>query len=227
MSGTLLLPHRKYAILDGPLRLAYRSVATSTAATITIPSGARIGDFAVLVDYATNSTASQPTLVTPTGWTSSGEIGFTSATTGSRLAISHKILAFGDAGLSITGLDGTEGELKALYVWRVKGRPLLSVTVNDQAEEITDGNPASQTCNASLGAGISPVIVIAGAGNRGGTSGFDTQTPAFEATTNVGAGTPRLTAGRTLYNWGPVDQIVDNADKGNNNALMSLYYTFT
>lgn len=209
--------------LWGSFSLVYVDVATSSADTITIPAGALAGDVAILADYATNSTASEPTLVTPTGWTSDGEIGFISATTGSRMDVSHKILVGGDPGASITGMAGTEDEQKIMFVFRPAGGTIATVTGNDYAEEATDANPASQTANASAGA--APIIVIGAGGNRGGAPAFSTASPAFDSTTTVDPGTPALIAGYKVYNSAPLDHDIDVNDLGNNNILVSLYYT--
>lgn len=134
-----MLHHRLRAAQRVTKTLAYAASATSSAATITIPATAQAGDLAVLFDLA-RDIVSTPTLVTPSGWTTISDL------TGGRGAavLSYKILAAGEPGSTITGMDGNSADAKSLVVFRATPT-LAGVAVQDLGEQYTTDNPGAQT----------------------------------------------------------------------------------
>lgn len=91
-------------------------VTNAGSATISMPAGIQSGDLAVLFDLAQNTSTTQPTAVTPTGFTneSSNAAG---ATYGVRSMSSYKVLTGSET--TITGMaTGTRDTLKVLVVFR-------------------------------------------------------------------------------------------------------------
>ena len=120
------------------------------SSTIIIPSSAQAGDVAVLFDSAVESPS------TPTGWTS-----ITSTSAVFDLSVSYKILASGDAGSSVTGINdgGTSYNLKQMLVFRFPTTP-SSVTISSLTNSgMITGIPTAQTIN-TVSAGT-PVVAIA------------------------------------------------------------------
>ena len=74
--------------------LSYLDSATSTATTITVPSGVQTGDVGILLDEALNFSGSPPSATVPSGWTSLVD----TAGTITRQIISAKVLSSSDAG---------------------------------------------------------------------------------------------------------------------------------
>jgi hypothetical protein len=188
--------------------------AQSSATTITIPATAQAGDVAILFDVAINPTlnATPPTDVVPTGWTGiiteSGSI--------TRARISRKILAAGEPGSSITGMNGLSSDDKVMLVFR-NTSAITAVSAEDWAVEITTGNPASQTVNAS--GQTAPLIVFGMAFISGGTGAFSTQSPSFDAT--ITGADEDILLGYKIYESSPANHTVDMNDLGNINVLAS------
>jgi hypothetical protein len=191
--------------------------ATSTSSTITIPAAAQAGDVAILFDYA-QASSGIPTDIVPTGWT--GIITATSAQLRSR--ISYKILAAGEPGTSVTGLDG-DVEDKVMLVFR-GNIAATAVSAEDWALECTSANPSSQTVNAST-LGTAPLVVLGMAAHTAATAAFSTASPAFDAT--VLNSDSDIIAGYKIYNSGPADHSVDMNDLGSFNALGSGFLELT
>lgn len=181
--------------------------ATSIAGTITIPAGAQPGDVAILFDVALNASI-VPTDVVPTNWT--GIITDTdSGGNPRRVRISYKILAAGEPGASVTGMDDTNDD-KVMLVFRGNA-PITTVSAEDWAAQATTADPSAQTVNAS--GQLTPLVVF-GMSFTGTTAAFSTASPAFDAT--VAASGDDLLVGYKIYNTAPADHTIDMADLTNN-----------
>lgn len=185
--------------------------ATSTAQTITGPSGIQAGDLLVLLDRATNVIGT-PATVVPSGFTSI--VNTTSANV--RQIASYKIADGTEASASLTGMNGDVINAKALYVFR--GNVAISaVNVSTPNSEATDGNPASQSVTAS--GGTPPLIVLGCYGSSGAVD------PRTFSTTKDGEINPStaLYLAYKIYNVSPADTSIDMDDEGVNNILQSFY----
>ena len=94
--------------------VSFFASATSSTSTITVPSGVQAGDFMALFDVAFN-TASTPTLVTPSGFTSQRS---NSGSNGRIATSSRLILSSAEADTTITGMTGNSSVNKILLVFR-------------------------------------------------------------------------------------------------------------
>jgi hypothetical protein len=195
-----------------PYTLSFVASAESAAATITIPSSAAVGDLAVLFDYATGNPT--PTDVVPTNWTG---VATANSTNLNRLRVSYKIIAGGEPGSSVTGMDST-AEDKVMLVFR-GDVPINTVTASTWNAECTAGNPADQSVTAL--SQDTPLIVLGMAAINAGTAAFDVQTPAF--TTTVANSEADILAGYRIYNASPVSHTIGKADQGADNGLASGY----
>jgi hypothetical protein len=201
----------------GGITLSFVASANSASNTITIPASAQAGDVAILFDFAVRGQATEPTDVVPTGWT--GIITHTFSVAGptsGRARISYKILAGGDPGASVTGMN-SDVEDKVMLVFR--GSQAISA-VNAAGWDLVTGtgNPSSQTVAASGGA--APLVVFGMADVNNGTAAFSTASPAFDAT--VANSDADMLAGYKIYNSAPADHTIDHNHTGSN-ALGSGY----
>src|SRR3972149_6788610 len=193
--------------------IAFQDSATSTASTITGPATILAGDVLFLADRARNSTG-VPTTVVPTGFTSIGNIndGFDS-----RQICSYKIATGAEASASITGMNGTAENRKALYVMRPNSAASV-VTIASVGGQFTDSNPAAQ--NVTAGSGVAPLVVF-------GAYGTDSAaiSPRTFSTTADGEITPSTNFyfAYKIYNSSPADSSIDMDDEGVANSLQSFY----
>lgn len=137
-----MLHHHLRRVSRTPKTLAYVDYVASGTDTITIPAAAAAGDLAILYDLA-RSIASAPTLVTPSGWTTLSALQRSPVSA----VLSYKILAAGEPGSTITGMNGNIADVKTLVVLRATPA-LAGVTVTDINEQATTGNPNAQTIEA-------------------------------------------------------------------------------
>lgn len=206
-------------LLGGRLRtLSFVDSATViNSATITIPASAQAGDIAVLVDWAINASAPSPSSVVPTGWTSIVE------TNGSfpRIISSAKVLASGEPGSAVTGMNGSLGEAKTMLVFR-GNRAIVAFTAYSTAGEITAGDPAAQVVTSS--GGPTPVLVIgSGTSTNPMTSQVSFSPSADGIVDNSSGGSRYQSTGYKIYTASPADVTVDMADYGSINGLQSFY----
>lgn len=146
-----LTPFRKRAIK--PYTSSFANEVTEP--NIIIPSDAKAGNFAILVDTAGGSSLS--TNVVPPGWTQIAT-GTRTFISNIRLTVSGKILSASDPGTTIQGLEsaGIGGaSAKQLYVFN---GTYSGFSVNDLTIQETDSNPGARTV---IGAsGTVPIIVF-------------------------------------------------------------------
>jgi hypothetical protein len=126
--------------------VSFVAQATSTAATITIPATAQVGDIAFLFDTSTSSTNT-----IPANWTL---INRATLAAGQHTNISRKEILPGEAGTSITGLAITSRKVLLVYRPNVIGNP-LSITVT--GSQATTAAPTNQTLTGEAG----PMIAFA------------------------------------------------------------------
>ena len=201
----------------GVSTITYVGMAESGSANITIPATAQTGDIAALYDLAISG--SLPALVTPSGW--ANRVNTTSGVA-VRLAVSTKILESGDAGASITGMDGSSLDTKMMLVFR-PNILIGTATYSTFTGEATTGDASSQSIAAS--GQSAPVLVIAGCGTNSGPV-FSTASPAFDAEVTA---TINLRMGYKIYNAGstPASHTIDMANLGSRNSLWGGYIALT
>lgn len=196
------------------LTMSFVDSAISNAATITIPATAQAGDLAVLFDQAIN-TAGTPTEATPTNWTKLSSVAFGIA----RGSNSYKILAEGEPGSIITGMDGNSSEAKVMFVFR-GNVPITTVTPESPWHaQGSSADPGGSTVLASGNA--VPLVVVGACMSDAGNAEFSTASPAFDAEVEDAAG--RNNAGYKIYNSSPADHSIDMADLGGHNFLQAGY----
>lgn len=192
----------------------------SSSATIVVPSSAIAGDLLILADGADFS-ANNPTIVVPTGFTLLASQGY-GASLSHGAAVSVKIASTSDAGSTLTGMNGNQGNAKSLFVVRgdidIKS---FSAAINKDGTT-SDAAPASQT---AVGTGVvAPAIVIgvAGGTNSGGSVAFTTQSPTFTTTSATTSGGNDLIQGFSSVAAGAsaFSQTIDMGDNGSNTLLV-------
>lgn len=207
-----MLHHHLRRVSRTPKTLAYVDYATSTSASITIPAAAQAGDLAILYDLA-RSIASAPTLVTPSGWTTLSDLQQSPVSA----VLSYKILAAGEPGSTVTGMDGNSADAKSLVVLRATPA-LAGVTVTDLNEEATTGNPSAQTIEALTSY---PYVVYGVCGGRGALPDW-----ASAWYSNSGSvGYQRLAY--QIYNTAGASRSVDCDDSGTGTFLHSCALVVT
>lgn len=201
--------------------LSYITSATvGSGPTITIPGTAQAGDLAVFIDWAVNSSGT-PTLVVPSGWTS---IQSNNNISTIRRVCSAKIIATGEPGTSITGMDGGLGELKTILIFR-GNIALTSFTAYSAAGALTTADPAGQTVTSS--GGSTPLVVIGSGSSTGVMTAQVSFTPAADGIVDVTVSSNRYqSTGYKIYNSSPANVTVDMADYGSN-GLQSFYLSVT
>lgn len=186
--------------------------ATSTIATITFPSGIQAGDILVLLDYA--RAGSNPTLVTPSGFTipSGGNQGLNKT----RLVFSYKLAVGGESG-ALTGMSGNLAMAKMMYVFR-GNVPVNTLTLGAFNNEATNGNPTPQVVAAS---GVqTPLVVLGCYASEATVVDPRSFTPAKDG--EISAINESYLAYK-IYNASPANVTVDMDDEAGPNYLFSTY----
>lgn len=192
-------------------------VATNNA-TIAIPALAAAGDLAVLLDSARNAASVIPTKVIPTNWTEAADVTGSGVTTNrGRSTISYKVLAAGDLGGNITGMDDA-AEGKIILIFRPSGAAISGVTLSTPTGEVTGGDPAQQTI--AMAAAAVPVIGVA---QWYGSQAVDPRAATPEMAAEVANGTVHF-AKYSVYNSAPADHVINMDDDGNLNGLQAVYF---
>lgn len=193
--------------------LVFGYSAVSSTSQITIPASAAVGDLAVLVDFAI-ATVTAPSAVTPSGWDLRGtmSIGGDPA----RMTVLIKVLAAGEPGSTITGMDGNSSDQKVMFTF-TPNAPISTYTVGYETAQASNGDPADQTVTANLGR--APLVVLGFAGCADAVGAFDVETPAFTAKTTQG----NVIAGYLIYNSAQASHSIGMADLGTRNYLASCY----
>lgn len=182
------------------------SSKSDLGSTITVPATAAAGDLAVLLDRAGAGTY-VPTTVVPTNWTSISNQGGGSFLQYARQILSYKILASGDPGATITGMNGTVNS-KVMLVFRPSAA--MAAVIEDVNEELTSSTPSSQVVEATT----KPYVVIGGTGTSG-TPTWDTSW--YDATVSA----TRIELAYKLFNTTPANVTISVPDGGNTNVLQS------
>ena len=204
-------------VAAGGMTVSFIASSTSSGSdTITAPASINAGDLLLLVDSCFFEQGGG----VPTGFTS-----ITSAiSTFVDTLVSYKIADGTEDSSSITGQLGYISYEQVKLMLQFRGSPAISsVTPQDIATQITDGNPTSQTCNA--GSGQAPLIVI---GSYGSNAPVDPRT--FSTTADGEISDSDFHAyGMSnylkykIYNSSPADTTIDMDDEGIENNLISFY----
>lgn len=197
------------------------STTSEDSSTVTAPATVNAGDILVYFDYTSDYGSSPAAAVTPSGFTNQVSV----ALTASRLMISTKLADGTEDSASITGMTqngANSGGGKAILQFR--GDPTVSsLNIVDVSQEMTDGNPTSQSITA--GGGSAPLIVIAAYSCNKGT--VDPRTFSTTADGEVGFNSllfgVNATAAYKIYNSSPADTTIDQDDEGFENALAGFY----
>lgn len=201
--------------------------ATSTAATITMPSGVRAGDLALLFDATAGGNSPR---VVPAGFTSLYAIATTGGWGRHHGVAMRLITGASEGGTTLTGSAGTVdpgtgvvNSRKILLVFR-GNVPIRSATYVPGVSTGSNGNPGTVTLNS--GAGTPPLILWGCISTTvHASTPFEAAwtTPAFGAEVFVEA----LRVGYTIVNRGgtPLNQAVDMLDLGSSNMITAAYVT--
>lgn len=209
----------------GAAGLTTLSFVTSTtsedSSTVTAPGTVNPGDILVYFDYTSDFNSSPAAAVTPSGFTNHVSVALSS----SRLMISTKLAVGTEDSASITGMtqDGiNSGGGKAILQFRGDAT-VASLNIVDVSQEMTDGNPTSQSITA--GSGTAPLIVIAAYSCNKGI--VDPRTFSTTADGEVEFNSTNFsvdaTAAYKIYNSSPADTTIDQDDEGFENALAGFY----
>lgn len=191
--------------------LLFIASVSDDAASLTAMSDIRAGDLLVWYDWTLGGG-----LVVPSGFT---QIGNTLA--GSAVAVTaYKIADGSESGATISGMSGGLAQHKFLLQFRAEGS-ISNVAVQDVAQQITNGNPSSQTCNAS--GGTVPLVVI-GTYSSSGDVSSRTFSPSADAEISQFSGFGISSYVKyKVYNSSPSDTTIDSGDDGDDNTLQSFY----
>ncbi|MFO1080857.1 MAG: hypothetical protein U1E23_09555 [Reyranellaceae bacterium] len=153
----------------GPAAPTLVGISTSAdSATVSMPAGIASGDFGVLVDLANNSSpTSTPTDTLPAGWT---RIGTTQTSTSGLLGNAQRLnvcyKALDGTETTLTGMTGTVGSAKLLYVFRKGAAQTWGTPSGVQAEA---NNSGATDKTITVGSGPMFIVGYRGVGGGGGT----------------------------------------------------------
>jgi hypothetical protein len=192
-----------------PTSLTQISTATSSAASVTLPSGIQAGDLLIMSDTAVNNVSGGA----PTNWTE-----ITAAVSGTTFQhrAYYRIADGTESSTSVTGMTGTTFTRKAVVTFR-GDVPINAITPNSAGAQHTTGNPSGESTFASSGA--VPLIAF---GMYGSTSSISPRdfTPAEDG--ELASGTENYIKWK-IYAASPADVAVNSEDEGANNTLLRFY----
>ena len=141
---------------SSPAACSVVDTGSSTSSTIAIPSGVQVGDAIILFDYAIGSS---PALVTPAGFKAIG----TDSSASAALVLSVRIAESGDAGATVTGMNGSTSNKKSIAVVRGSSGPYYNfqATWDDASGAISLGGTIASPPV------VAPVLSIGFAGSTG------------------------------------------------------------
>jgi hypothetical protein len=194
------------------------SASTASGATINVPGTAAAGDFGVVFQLSASGSSTIPPQVNIAGWQTDLTTTFVSGTNGYRAMLSSKILVSGDVGATLTGMNGTVLNDKAILIFRESGGAFTDYFLADNHEEISGTAPAIQTLDPSFA--DPPVVSVAFAGasgalTMGGTLSTDGTLITFSSF---------LKALYELFDSSPSSETVSLGDTGAYNCLVSAAY---
>lgn len=193
--------------------LSFVDEAVSLSSSVTAPATVNAGDLFVMSNCALYAPAAVPTGFTQIGTTLSADL---------TNVVSYKITDGTEDSSTITGMSGAYGiNYITLQQFRATGTPISSVTVQDNAQQVTAGDPTGQTCNAS--GGTVPLIVIGMYAAAAGPIGTRSFSPAADGETSATDGLAELYQKYKLYDTSPADHTIDSGDNGFENFLRSFY----
>lgn len=146
--------------------LTFITSAESSTSTITIPATAKAGDLAVYMEQCIN-TSGLPTDVTPAGFADIVKGNLTVV----RANCSYKVLAGGDPGAVITGMNGTSSVGKLVVIFRPNVAKIRTVAFGTPASELSVNAPSVQSI--LLGGQKPPALAVChfGKGSAGAWTG--------------------------------------------------------
>jgi hypothetical protein len=198
----------------------YGSATSEDTDYITAPVGIGAGYLIVLLDRMENNSG-QPDLVTPTGFTSIGDV---SDGLYNRQNLSYKITDGTEGGEDIYGMsatDDTDYIRKALYVF--SGNVAInSATVHSVHGQSTSGDPTSQTVTASDGP--SPLVIIAGYSTYYASISPRTFSTGADGEIHIWTD---FYLDYKIYNSSPANTSIDMDAEGEENLLQSCYISLS
>ena len=127
---------------------------TSTSSTIAVPALAQAGDFAILIDCATQSGTTAPTTVIPSGWTTVALTSGNDGTNAGRTQFHYKFLVSGDLSTTITG-QSTAGTMdKMILIYRTTSTSVTTPSGNFSSYSSTNAGQGGSTTNGGFGQAI-------------------------------------------------------------------------
>lgn len=202
------------------MTVSRKSSATSTASTVTVPSGAgapAAGDLMVLGDRS--SGFQNPGTAVPDGWAAMANMTDGAQNTQQLL---WRQSDGTEGGETITGLGGTGNDIRKILVIFTSDAGIDTITADTSPNSaMQNSQPSGQTIDSSTR--DAPVIAVALYGASGAVDprGFDPAADEeFTAATN-------FFLKHKIYNSSPADISVSMEDEGNMNGLFSGWFDIT
>ena len=210
------LKRAPYVAPVGGTTVSWVATATSgDSSSVTIPSASQAGDLAVLFQQSSKIFGTV-SYVNPSGWTQD----YDSGSSNIRFGINHKILASGDPGSSITGMNDTF-DSKVLFVFRLSSGAITGVTVVSPGGQKTSGNPSARV----MASATAPYIAASGASAVSTPAVWSTRSPTQDGEGIPPTGSEYMAACYWVRNAGEEESItVDMNDLGSMNILTSVVF---
>lgn len=198
--------------------LSFIDSVEENASSLTAMSGINAGDLLVWYDWTYEGT-----LVVPSGFTQIG-----STLVGDILAVTaYKIASGSEGGVSIAGMSDPSDSIEHKFLLQFRAETIInSIAVQDVAQQLTNDNPTSQTCNAS--GGSVPLVVIGtysaiGADIVSPRTFSTTEDAEISIVTDDGFFIASSYVKYKIYNSSPDDTSIDMDDENFSNTLQSFY----
>ena len=194
--------------------ITFRSSSTSKTPTIVMPANIQAGDILVFLDRAQSNSPNTPSnKVTPAGWTL---LSVTDWNNTRQQRLYAKVAVSGDAGASITGMNGDFWEKKTVLVFAANATGFTPLSFSQGGSE---GNISPKTTTSS--AGTPPMIVLGAYSASARDISPIYFTPAADAFVHIpfsgSTNTGTTSLGYKIYNSGPpADVTIDMDDEGVN-----------
>lgn len=198
---------------------------TSGATSLTLPTGAAVGDLILVYSMIANSDSSAlPSDPSPTingvGLTAgSANTGTPGGAYGVRSKFYRKVLDAGDISAGQVVSLGSDNSYRHIIVLLRPTLPITTVTEIDNSATITGGDPSARS-TSNVASQTIPVFVFGFYGTNGSFSSARTFTPTEDGTLSMsGGGAAANSAKYKIYNVSPADVTIDWGDDGDRNVL--------
>lgn len=194
---------------------------TSAATSLSLPTGAAVGDIIYVYSMIVNSDSSAlPTDPTPTIngtalTAGSANTGTPGGAYGVRSKLYRKVLTAGDVTAGQVVSLGSDNIYRHIIVLLRPARAVSAITGIDNSATITAGDPSARS-TSNVASQVIPVFIFAFYGTNGSFSSSRTFSPSEDATVSLGAAQAFK---YKIYNSSPADVTIDWGDDGDRNVL--------